>query len=343
MKQYLAKQRGVKASTLEKVVLTQEQEREATLALKEIQENLPLTDKACSGDASETGLIKFYQGIYDLEATRTRYPTFTYELEGGKTEECLIPFSSEIKFNLYIRDMNQEDPREGLTIFMKGAPERILQRCSRILIDEEEVEFDEHWQGEVQRANELFGAMGERVLAFARLSLDPSIYTKDPAYNFDVKNWKMWMNAKERDPQYPGWFPMYNLTLVGVMSLNDPPRVTVPHSVKVCQDAGIKVIMVTGDQPPTAAAIAHKVNIISDPSLEYYTMIKNGYSEEEAWSRCKAVVIHGDELAEKYAAQEYLDDLDPEKGRFLLEWIKKPEVVFARTTPSQKLLIVEAC
>jgi magnesium-transporting ATPase (P-type) len=44
--------------------------------------------------------------------------------------------------------------------------------------------------------------------------------------------------------------------------------------------------MVTGDQPPTAAAIAHKVNIISDPTLEYFTMIRKGMSPEEAWSRC---------------------------------------------------------
>lgn len=42
-------------------------------------------------------------------------------------------------------------------------------------------------------------------------------------------------------------------------------------------------------------------------------------------------------------AEAHLDDEDPEKGRFLLEWISKPEVVFARTTPSQKLLIVNAC
>lgn len=185
--------------------------------------------------------------------------------------------------------------------------------------------------------------MGERVLAFAKINLDPRIYTKDPAYKFDVKNWKSWMDVKERDESIAGWFPMYNLTLVGVMSLNDPPRPSVPYSVKVCQHAGIQVIMVTGDQPPTAAAIAQKVHIISDPELEYFTMIKKGMSPEEAWSKSRAIVVHGDLLAEKAAEQEYLDDLDPEKGRFLIEWIKKPEVVFARTTPSQKLMIVEAC
>ena len=48
-------------------------------------------------------------------------------------------------------------------------------------------------------------------------------------------------------------------------------------------------------------------------------------------------------MAEKHAQEEHLDDRDPEKGRFLIDWISKPEVVFARTTPSQKLMIVNAC
>ena len=50
---------------------------------------------------------------------------------------------------------------------------------------------------------------------------------------------------------------MWNLTLVCIVSLNDPPRHNVDLSVQKCRAAGIKVIMVTGDQPATAAAIAH--------------------------------------------------------------------------------------
>ena len=63
-------------------------------------------------------------------------------------------------------------------------------------------------------------------------------------------------------------------------------------------------------------------------------MRKNGMNKEEAWAQCKSIVIHGDKLAKKHAKQELMDDNDPEKGRFLMDWIKKPEVVFARTTPS---------
>jgi sodium/potassium-transporting ATPase subunit alpha len=66
---------------------------------------------------------------------------------------------------------------------------------------------------------------------------------------------------------------MFELTLIGIVSLNDPPRNKVDLSVLKCQRAGIKVIMVTGDQPPTAAAIAAKVNIISDPTKEYNYMV----------------------------------------------------------------------
>jgi sodium/potassium-transporting ATPase subunit alpha len=97
---------------------------------------------------------------------------------------------------------------------------------------------------------------------------------------------------------------MFGLTLIGLISLNDPPRPNVDRSVLMCKEAGIKVIMVTGDQPPTAAAIAHKVNIISDPSKEYNFMVKELHMpEEEAWEKCRAIVIHGDLLAEKHAQE----------------------------------------
>ncbi len=80
---------------------------------------------------------------------------------------------------------------------------------------------------------------------------------------------------------------MWNLTLVGLVSLNDPPRPKVDLSVRKCREAGIKVIMVTGDQPPTAAAIAHKVNIITDPTLEYnYLINEKKMSPEDAWEMC---------------------------------------------------------
>jgi len=206
----------------------------------------------CKGDASETGLVQFAQGVMDLNETRGKFPTHVARDANGKESECLIPFSSEIKFNLFIRDMAQSEDADNkhLCVYMKGAPERILVRCSKILVGGQEVEFTQDLRDEVSKANADFGKLGERVLAFARCRLDGSKYGKTD-YPFDVKTWKEWgMNPKQSASDYAstqGSFPMHDLTLVGVVSLNDPPRPKVDLSVNKCRSAGIKVIMVTGD------------------------------------------------------------------------------------------------
>jgi sodium/potassium-transporting ATPase subunit alpha len=79
---------------------------------------------------------------------------------------------------------------------MKGAPERILNRCSKILVNGVEKPFDEVARREVNDANDQLGRLGERVLAFARYELEPEIFTKNPAYEFDVKGWKSWKDVK---------------------------------------------------------------------------------------------------------------------------------------------------
>lgn len=62
----------------------------------------------------------------------------------------------------------------------------------------------------------------------------------------------------------PPNFPLEGLCFVGLMSMIDPPRAAVPDAVSKCRSAGIKVIMVTGDHPITAKAIAKGVGIISE-------------------------------------------------------------------------------
>ena len=66
-------------------------------------------------------------------------------------------------------------------------------------------------------------------------------------------------------------------------------------------------------------------------------------SAGDAWVQSTGIVIHGDLFADKHLKEQDLPENDPIKGQFLRDWISKPEVVFARTTPSQKLLIVNAC
>jgi len=204
---------------------------------------------------------------------------------------------------------------------MKGAPERILVRCSKILVGGSEIEFTDELRKEVETANADFGKLGERVLAFARYNLDAGKFSKD-SYSFDTKGWKEWgIDAKRSYSDYAsqeGAFPMHDLCLVGIVSLNDPPRPKVDLSVNKCRSAGIKVIMVTGDQPPTAAAIANKVNIIKHPQKEWNYMVEElKMDSDQALKECTAIVIHGDLLAKRHLAEQDLDDSDPAKGAYL--------------------------
>jgi len=278
-KQLYARMNKISVSSLEGKELAASDAKEMKARLKAAEKSLLYTARHCKGDASETGLVQFAQAILDLDETRGKFPTHVFTNEVMKQTECLIPFSSDIKFNMFIRDMTKTT--EGgadanLSIFLKGAPERVLTRCSKILIDGEAVEFTKDLRDEVNKANSDFGKLGERVLAFARYDLPADKYAKD-GYKFDLKNWKSWgLNPKQSASDYEsveGSFPMHDLTLVGVVSLNDPPRPMVDLSVSKCRSAGIKVIMVTGDQPPTAAAIAHKVNIIKHPKNEFNYLV----------------------------------------------------------------------
>jgi sodium/potassium-transporting ATPase subunit alpha len=184
LKMYIAKQEGRKAASQSE--LTEAQKQMATEALVRAEQSQPIKFRKTAGDASESGLIKFCHPILDINQARQQHPTFSY-VHDENLVECLIPFNSEIKFNMYIRDMNTRNrnpnnKKENLVVFMKGAPERILSRCSKILVQGEEREFDDHMKKEVNAANDTFGGLGERVLAFARYELDPAIFSKDPAY-----------------------------------------------------------------------------------------------------------------------------------------------------------------
>lgn len=199
MRKYLALKRGKVANALKDHHLTDEEKKEAKSELLEAERNRPIADRKTAGDASESGLIKFVNPIWNLDEYRRKYPTFSYE-QDGKTIEALIPFSSEIKFNMFIKDMNKAERNpsnldDGLMVIMKGAPERILRRCSKILIKGEERDFDEDARKEVNAANDSLGKLGERVLAFARYKLEPGVFTKEPPYQFDIKGWKKWMNV----------------------------------------------------------------------------------------------------------------------------------------------------
>merc|ERR1712233_212541 len=128
-------------------------------------------------------------------------------------------------------------------------------------------------------------------------------------------------------------FPLENLRFVGLMSMIDPPRAAVPDAVLKCRSAGIKVIMVTGDHPITAKAIARSVGIISDgqETVEDIAARRNCSVKDVNPREARAAVVNGGEI--KDMKDKDLDEI----------LMYHNEIVFARTSPQQKLIIVEGC
>jgi sodium/potassium-transporting ATPase subunit alpha len=268
-------------------------------------------------------MIKFYQAINDIDEMRESQPL--YEFDNIKAE---IPFNSTNKYMLMIRapsDDNPEDHKGEFLLLMKGAPERIWGRCAYYLKDGEETRITKKLTKKYDETNSYFANLGQRVFGFASMWLPSDEYP--PNFHFNML-----------EPN----FPMENLVFLGLISLEDPPRLGVPLAVEKCQSAGIKVIMVTGDQPDTAAAIARQVKIITEEKTVNEIAKEDGISFEKALGRSDAIVIHGDMLLEAMKADDNIDDPD-QRGKTLRSWLNKKEVVFARTSPAQKLIIVEGC
>jgi len=145
-----------------------------------------------------------------------------------------IAFSSERRLMTVLA----RDDGEEVTAYTKGAPEEVLDRCDRLLVDGELRALTEERREAALAANSAFASDALRVLGFARKRVaDPD------ADEETVEN---------------------GMVFLGLQGMLDPPREEVPGAVADCRDAGIGVVMVTGDNADTAAAIGREVGF--DPT-----------------------------------------------------------------------------
>jgi sodium/potassium-transporting ATPase subunit alpha len=269
------------------------------------QQQVSILKKEVNGDASEAAILKCTE--------LTKGNVMDYRARNKKV--CEIPFNSQNKFQVSIHET--EDPNEKRYLMvMKGAPERILERCSTIVIDGTERPLTQDWKNAFESSYMQLGGLGERVLGFCDFMLPADKYPKGYPFDPDEEN-----------------FPLSGLRFVGLMSMIDPPRAAVPDAVLKCRSAGIKVIMVTGDHPITAKAIARSVGIISEgqETVEDIAARRNCSVKDVNPREARASVVNGGEIK---------DMKDKDLDEILLY---HNEIVFARTSPQQKLIIVEGC
>merc|ERR1711971_754584 len=273
------------------------------------QDGVSILKREVNGDASEAAILK---------CTELSHGN-VMDYRKKNTKVCEIPFNSTNKFQVSIHETEDKNDNRQLLV-LKGAPERILERCTTIIVEGRELPMTEEWKNAFETAYMELGGLGERVLGFCDYMLPADKYPSGFPFDADDVN-----------------FPLEGLRFVGLMSMIDPPRAAVPDAVAKCRSAGIKVIMVTGDHPITAAAIARSVGIISATTrtVEDYAEEQGKpvteISQAERRANCHAAVVHGGEI--KDLKDEEIDEI----------LMYHSEIVFARTSPQQNLIIVEGC
>ncbi|MBB6217652.1 Ca2+-transporting ATPase [Anaerosolibacter carboniphilus] len=223
-----------------------------------------------------------------------------YEIKGDPTEAALLiaieksgislddfscykrehetPFDSETKRMTAICS----DADGDYYVFTKGAADRIIHQCSRIMVGNNVETLTQSHIDEMMKKNEHLASQGLRVLGLAYRPLKNKPELLD-------------------DPEIEA-----HMIFLGLVGMMDPPRPEVKDAIKKCHQAGIKVVMITGDHKSTAASIAESIELLT----------KDG------------IVLSGEEL----------DVMTDEELANVIDQVQ----VFARTCPQQKLKIVKA-
>lgn len=167
-----------------------------------------------------------------------------------------VPFEPELRYSGSVREFSG-----SRLFFVKGAPERILDMCETVHVGGRREPID---RAQVQAATDAAAKRGLRVLAMAYGSL----------------------RQGEEPPRDP-----IGLTYLGFEAMMDPPREGVLEAVRGCLDAGIRVVMITGDHASTALAIARQLGIAGETSTAVEGREIEGMSDEELSALMKSVTV----------------------------------------------------
>jgi calcium-translocating P-type ATPase len=221
-------------------------------------------------------------------------PPPTQRWLGDPMEVALVEFASaglpavsdarqvgEVPFDTQRKRMSTlHETDAGFVLYTKGAPETVLPLCTHVAGPSGVSTLDDNARAAVTAVHCRMAGLGLRVLALAWRELAPG---------------ERWEPLEER------------LTLAGLAGIEDPPRVEVSEAIERCRAAGIRVMMITGDHPETALAIARQIGLVRTPN---------------------PVMVRGEHVARMADAQLQL----------LLE---APEVHVARAGADHKMRIVQ--
>jgi len=250
------------------------------------------------GEATETALsvlvekINFYNTDTSHLNKREIATACNQVIQSMWKKEFTLEFSRDRKsMSVYI--VPNKPSKEGTRMFAKGAPEGLLDRCTSVRVGKEKVPMTPAVKNEILKVCKLWGTGRDTLRCLALATIDNPPKVED----MDLEDSRKFIEYET------------NMTFVGCVGMLDPPRTEVLDSIVNCRAAGIRVIVITGDNKATAEAICRRIGV---------------FSENESTAG----------LA--FTGREF-DDLPPEEQRAAVMRAR----LFARVEPAHKSKIVE--
>jgi Ca2+-transporting ATPase len=210
------------------------------------------------GDPTEGALLLLAKKVgLDPDFIKNEWKVLDEEAFSAETKRMMVAVENEKnKGNRYI--------------FSKGAPESILSICDKILMGKKEIPLDDVKKTSIEKEFQKLAKKGFRLLAFAykKQILNPKSQIPN---KFKIQNSKSQTSLEFKKLEFRDYlelgasnFEFPNMIFLGFVAIHDPPRPEVVEAVGKARAAGIKTIMITGDNELTAEAVAIETGIIKE-------------------------------------------------------------------------------
>lgn len=264
------------------------------------------------GNATDMAAMNFADSIRSASECLSNW-NIVYKLDFNSKNKFMGSLVELISKNEKSETELGFDSTTDYLAYVKGAPDILLPKCNSYLSQTGSVQYlDDEMRHQLTVLQQEFSRQGQRVIVLCRKLL-PKKSLVDCGPVTGEKFSEAYLAAVSED-----------LTVIGLLAITDPLKPDIPYVVETLQGAGVRVFMVTGDYELTAAAIARQSGIVTTDYPDYFSNLT------AATTNCEqtAMVISGSDLA----------SLNDHHWSRLCEY---KEIVFARTTPDQKLRIVK--
>lgn len=272
--------------------------------------HLPPLERQVQGNATDGAVLRFAEAAMPGKA-----------IHDSQRKIFQISFNSKSKWMLTVHETESlyEKNNGQYLITVKGAPDVLLPKCKSYLsfTDGQAKALDNVTIKQFQDLQEQLSNKAERTILLCQRSYRPTAVPGSNEFSDEI-------NAN----------CIQDLTIVGVLGIIDPPRPDAAATVASCRKAGIRFFMVTGDFGLTGSAIARQIGIFTgaappDTYADIISISSTNHDEKPSNRSFQSLLLEGSNITQ-------LDDT---------QWdtvCQYSEIVFGRTTPEQKLLIVTA-